>query len=132
MSMSDPIADMLTRIRNALLRSHAQVTLPSSQMKENIAKVLAAEGFIKDYKVQAAPVGIELVIDLKYDTRGESIIRDLQRVSRPGLRVFKGAKEIKPLLNGQGIYILSTSKGVMSDNQCRQQVVGGEVLCAVS
>lgn len=132
MSMSDPIADMLTRIRNAILREHKQVTIPSSKIKENIAKVLASEGFINDYEVQAAKIGIELVVKLKYDSKGEPVIRSVQRVSKPGLRIFKGAKEIKPLLNGQGIYIISTSKGVMSDAQCRQEMVGGEVICAVS
>ncbi|MCP4750245.1 MAG: 30S ribosomal protein S8 [Proteobacteria bacterium] len=132
MSMSDPIADMLTRVRNALLREHPQVKIPSSNMKESIAKVLASEGFIEDYSVQPADVGIELLISLKYDAKGESIIRSIQRVSKPGLRVFKGIKEIKPLLNGQGIYIVSTSKGVMSDAKCRQEKVGGELLCAVS
>ncbi len=132
MSMSDPIADMLTRIRNAILREHKQVTIPSSKIKENIAKVLVSEGFINDYEVQPAKIGIELVVKLKYDTKGEPVIRSVQRVSKPGLRIFKGAKEIKPLLNGQGIYIISTSKGVMSDAQCRQEMVGGEVICAVS
>jgi len=132
MSMSDPIADMLTRIRNAILREHKQVTIPSSKIKENIAKVMVSEGFINDYEVQAAKIGIELVVKLKYDSKGEPVIRSVQRVSKPGLRIFKGAKEIKPLLNGQGIYIVSTSKGVMSDAQCRQEMVGGEVICAVS
>jgi small subunit ribosomal protein S8 len=132
MSMSDPIADMLTRIRNAILREHKQVTIPSSKIKENIAKVLVSEGFINDYEVQAAKIGIELVVKLKYDSKGDPVIRSVQRVSKPGLRIFKGAKEIKPLLNGQGIYIISTSKGVMSDAQCRQEMVGGEVICAVS
>jgi len=130
--MSDPIADMLTRIRNALLREHKQVSIPLSKIKENIADVLVTEGFIKDYNVEAADVGINLVIDLRYDSRGDSIIRSIQRVSKPGLRIFKGFKEIKPLLNGQGIYIVSTSKGVLSDSQCRREMVGGEVLCAVS
>ena len=132
MSMSDPIADMLTRVRNALLREHKEVIIPSSKIKENVAKVLVAEGFIVDYEVQSAKIGIELVIKLKYDSKGESIIRSIQRVSKPGLRIFKGFKEIKPLLNGQGIYVVSTSKGVMSDAQCRQQMIGGEVICAVS
>ena len=132
MSMSDPIADMLTRMRNALLRAHKEVTIPSSTMKESIAKVLKSEGFIKDYAVQNAPVGLELVITLKYSTKGEPVIRNIQRVSKPGLRVFKGFQSLKPLLNGQGIYIISTSKGVLSDAQCKIQKVGGEVICAVS
>ena len=130
--MSDPIADMLTRMRNALLREHESVTIPSSTIKENIAKVLKAEGFIDDYSVQNAEVGFELVIKLKYSTKGEPVIRHLQRVSKPGLRVFKGFKSLKPLLNGQGIYIISTSKGVISDAQCKELKIGGEVICAVS
>lgn len=130
--MSDPIADMLTRVRNAILREHKEVTIPSSKIKENIAKVLVAEGFIVDYEVKSAEIGFDLVIMLKYDSKGESIIRSIQRVSKPGLRIFKGFKEIKPLLNGQGIYVVSTSKGVMSDTQCRQQMIGGELICAVS
>ncbi|MBU2646878.1 30S ribosomal protein S8 [bacterium] len=132
MSMSDPIADMLTRIRNATLREHKQVVMPSSKIKENIAKVLAKEGFITDYDVQPAEIGFSLILKLKFDSKGEPIIRSIQRISKPGLRIFKGFKEIKPLLNGQGSYIVSTSKGVMSDAQCRQEMVGGEVICAVS
>jgi len=130
--MSDPIADMLTRIRNATLREHKQVVMPSSKIKENIAKVLAKEGFITDYDVQPAEIGFSLILKLKFDSKGEPIIRSIQRISKPGLRIFKGFKEIKPLLNGQGSYIVSTSKGVMSDAQCRQEMVGGEVICAVS
>jgi len=130
--MSDPVADFLTRIRNALLREHSQVTIPSSNLKENIAKVLKSEGFIKDYDVEDAPLGFALKISLKYDNRGDSVIREIKRVSRPGLRVFKGFKKMKPLLNGQGAYVVSTSKGLMSDAQCRQERIGGEVLCSVS
>jgi small subunit ribosomal protein S8 len=130
--MSDPIADMLTRMRNALLREHENVTIPCSNIKENIAKVLKAEGFINDYAVQNATVGTELVVTLKYSAKGEPIIRNLQRISKPGLRVFKGFKSMKPLLNGQGIYIISTSKGVLSDAQCKELKIGGEVICAVS
>ena len=132
MSMSDPVADLLTRIRNALLREHSQVAVPSSKLKENIARVLKAEGFINDYNVEDAPIGFSLVILLKYDNRGDPVIREIQRVSRPGLRVFKGFKEMKPLLNGQGTYVVSTSKGLMSDAQCRQERIGGELLCSVS
>jgi len=132
MSMSDPIADMLTRIRNAILREHEQVIIPGSKMKENIAKVLKTEGFIDNYEIKAAPVGIDLVIFLKYTSKGEPLIRNIQRVSKPGLRIFKGFKSLKPLLNGQGIYIVSTSKGVMSDGQCKKEKVGGELICAVS
>ena len=133
MSMSDPIADMLTRMRNAILREHEQVIIPSSLMKENIAKVLKSEGFINDYTVQAAPrIGQELVISLKYTAKKEPIIRTIQRVSKPGLRIFKGFKSLTPLLNGQGSYIVSTSRGVMSDAQCKKEKIGGEIICAVS
>ena len=132
MSMSDPIADMLTRMRNALLREHEQVTIPSSKIKENIAKVLKDEGFINDFILQDATVGKELVLSLKYTAKGESIIRELKRISKPGLRIFKGFNDLKPLLNGQGIYVISTSKGVMSDTQCKKEKIGGEIICAVS
>jgi small subunit ribosomal protein S8 len=130
--MSDPIADMLTRMRNALLREHEEVSIPSSKIKENIAKVLKEEGFINDYIVRDAPIGKELVVTLKYSSKGDPVIRHIQRVSKPGLRVFKGFKSLKPVLNGQGIFVISTSKGVMSDAQCKKQKVGGEVICAVS
>jgi len=130
--MSDPIADMLTRMRNAVLREHKKVTIPSSKIKENIAKVLKDEGFISDFLIQDAPVGKELVISLRYTAKGEPNIRTLQRVSKPGLRIFKGFKSLKPLLNGQGIYVISTSNGVMSDAQCKKEKIGGEIICAVS
>ena len=131
MSMSDPIADMLTRIRNAVLREHAEVAIPSSKMKENVAKVLLSEGFVESYEVVPAPVGSTLTVVLKYDKDSKPVIRKIDRVSKPGLRVFRGAQEIKPVLNGQGIYVVSTSRGVMSDSQCRKQNVGGELLCSV-
>ena len=98
MSMSDPVADFLTRIRNALLREHSQVTIPSSNLKESIAKVLKSEGFINDYNVEDARLGFAIKVSLKYDSKGDSVIRDIQRVSRPGMRVYKGFKEMKPLL----------------------------------
>ena len=131
MSMSDPIADMLTRIRNALLREHQQVVIPSSNIKENIAKVLKEEGFVNDYAVSDEEIGKTLTIQLRYDTKRDSVIRKIDRVSKPGLRIFKGFKELKPLLNGQGMYILSTSAGLLSDTKCRERKIGGEVLCAV-
>ncbi|PCI30537.1 MAG: 30S ribosomal protein S8 [SAR324 cluster bacterium] len=131
MSMSDPIADMLTRVRNAILREHKNVTLPTSKIKENIAKVLVAEGFVGGYVVSDDIIGKTLTIELNYDSKRESIIRKIARVSKPGLRIFKGFKELKPLLNGQGMYIISTSKGLLSDSQCREQRIGGEVICAV-
>ncbi|OGG93685.1 MAG: 30S ribosomal protein S8 [Candidatus Lambdaproteobacteria bacterium RIFOXYD12_FULL_49_8] len=131
MSMSDPIADMLTRIRNAILREHRSVSVPFSSIKENISRVLKEEGFVGDYKVEDARVGQNLTIQLKYDSKGTSVIRKIDRVSKPGLRIHKGVDELKPLMNGQGIYIISTSHGVLSDNACRKAKVGGEVLCAV-
>ncbi len=131
MSMSDPIADMLTRIRNAILREHDSVKIPSSKIKESIVKVLMSEGFINSYEVRPARIGEEIEISLKYDSRSEPFIREIKRVSRPGLRIFKGADEIKPLLGGQGIYVVSTSHGVLSDAQCRAKHIGGEVVCSV-
>jgi len=131
MSMSDPIADMLTRIRNAVLREHKTVVIPSSKIKENIAKVLKSEGFITGYEMKPARIGEEIEISLKYDSKKESIIRKIDRVSKPGLRVHKGAEEIKPVLGGQGIYVVSTSQGVFSDAQCRAKHIGGEIVCSV-
>lgn len=131
MSMSDPIADMLTRIRNAILREHGTVKIPSSKIKENIVKVLMSEGFINSYEVRPARIGDEIEISLKYDSKREPVIRKIQRVSKPGLRIFKGAGDLKPLLGGQGIYVVSTSKGVLSDAQCRAKHIGGEIVCAV-
>ncbi|MCP4294466.1 MAG: 30S ribosomal protein S8 [Proteobacteria bacterium] len=132
MSMSDPIADMLTRIRNAILREHRSVTIPASKIKENIAKVLNSEGFIESYSVLGEGVEKKLTIQLKYDAHRDSVIRKVERISKPGLRIFKGFTDLRPLLNGQGIYIVSTSKGLMSDRQCKENRMGGEVICAVS
>jgi len=129
--MSDPIADMLTRIRNAILREHRSVSMPFSNIKENIAKVLKEEGFVSSFSVEDARVGKTLELQLKYASTGDSIIRKINRVSKPGLRIHKKVEELKPLLNGQGIFIVSTSHGVLSDSACRRSKVGGEVLCAV-
>ncbi|OGG99381.1 MAG: 30S ribosomal protein S8 [Candidatus Lambdaproteobacteria bacterium RIFOXYD1_FULL_56_27] len=131
MTMSDPIADMLTRIRNAVLREHRTVSIPFSTIKENISRVLKEEGFVEGYVVEEAKVGKNLTISLKYDPKGGSVIRKIDRVSKPGLRVHRKVEEMKPLMNGQGIFIVSTSQGVLSDNGCRRSRVGGEVLCAV-
>jgi len=131
MSMSDPIADMLTRVRNALLREHEEVRMPFSKFKLGIAKVLLQEGFISAYTEETASVGSTLVITLKYEKSGRSVIRKLKRVSKPGLRVFKGIDDIQPVLNGQGIYVVSTSKGVMSDAACGRERVGGEIICSI-
>ena len=131
MSMSDPIADMLTRIRNAILRQHESVLIPASKIKENVSKVLKEEGFVSDYEVVEAEKGNNLKLTLSYDQRGDSVIRKINRVSKPGLRVMKGFRDIKPVLNGQGIYIVSTSKGVVTDTACRKAKIGGEILCEV-
>ena len=130
MSMSDPIADMLTRIRNACLRKHSQVVMPFSNIKQNIAKVLLDEGFITSYK--KLDESNELEIDLKYFGKNkESVIRRIARVSKPGLRIYKPCSELTPVMNGQGINIVSTSKGVLSDNACIEHKVSGEILCTV-
>ncbi|SDK78855.1 30S ribosomal protein S8 [Microbulbifer yueqingensis] len=129
MSMQDPLADMLTRIRNALARGKAEVTLPSSKLKVAVAKVLKDEGYISDYAVSenAKP---ELTIDLKY-FQGKPVIAELDRVSRPGLRAYFGKKALPTVRGGLGVAIVSTSKGVMTDRAARQAGIGGEVLCTV-
>ena len=132
MSMTDPIADMLTRIRNANLRRSGEVSIPSSKIKRDIAEILKEEGFIEDWQLieseQAFP---EIKLQLKYLKDGQPVIRRIKRESKPGLRVFLKSNDAKPVLSGQGISILSTSKGVMSDRQCRMDKVGGELLCSV-
>ncbi|MEM7209830.1 MAG: 30S ribosomal protein S8 [Pseudomonadota bacterium] len=131
MSMSDPIADMLTRIRNAQQVSKTTVALPSSKQKAAIAEVLKNEGYITDYAVTDADVGKTLHIDLKY-FQGKPVIESLKRVSRPGLRIFKNKNELPQVLGGLGVAIISTSNGVMSDRQARSNGQGGEVICYVA
>ncbi|MCC7086918.1 MAG: 30S ribosomal protein S8 [Pirellulales bacterium] len=127
--MTDPIADMLTRIRNAIRVERPTVDMPSSKVKRGLAEVLKREGYIWDWKeVAGEPVG-HLRIDLKYGPNGEQVIRHIKRVSKPGRRVYSGAAKLKPVLNGLGISILSTSRGVVSDREARQRMIGGEVLC---
>lgn len=131
MSMTDPIADMLTRIRNATRAKHQLVKIPSSKLKLAIADVLKREGFIKEYEfVPDNKQGI-LKIHLKYSPRGESVINEIVRVSKPGRRIYRGVDELGKVLSGLGASIVSTSKGVMSDKECRKHGVGGEVLCHV-
>lgn len=131
--LSDPIADMLTRIRNAQERYHPEVSLPSSKMKEAIARILKEEGYIEDYQVRADGAKRILTLKLKYKgKRGkERVIRGLQRVSKPGRRVYVGADEIPSVLGGLGIAILSTSQGVLTGQEARRRRIGGEVLCYV-
>jgi small subunit ribosomal protein S8 len=131
MSMSDPIADMLTRIRNAQLVEKAAVTMPSSKLKVAIAQVLKDEGYIESFRVRADAGKSELEIALKYYA-GRPVIERIERVSRPGLRVYKGRDSIPHVMNGLGVAIVTTPRGVMTDRKARQTGVGGEVLCYVA
>ena len=130
MSMSDPVADLLTRIRNANMRNKDNLELLSSTLKLNIVKVLKDEGFITSWELDEKGKFPRLRIWLKYVDE-IPVIREIKRVSKPGLRLYTKGKDCKPVLNGQGISILSTSKGIMSDRQCRNDNIGGEVLCIV-
>ena len=131
MSMSDPIADMLTRIRNAQMVGHTEVAMPASRLKASIAKVLKDEGYIEDFALRDNGARKELAIALKYYA-GRPVIERLERVSKPGLRVYKGRDDIPRVMNGLGVAILSTSRGVMTDRKARADGVGGEVLCIVA
>jgi len=129
---TDPIADFLTRIRNAARANHKVVEIPASNIKKEITKILFDQGFILSYKFDDSSVQGTIKIALKYDKETkESVIRQIQRVSRPGLRKYAGANELPRILNGLGIAIVSTSKGVMTEKQAKQLHVGGEVLCYV-
>jgi small subunit ribosomal protein S8 len=129
--MSDPISDMLTRIRNAQAADKVSVSMPSSKLKAAIAKVLKDEGYIDDFAVRENDGKPQLDVSLKYYA-GRPVIERIERVSRPGLRIYKGSKEIPKVLNGLGITIVSTPKGVMTDRSARAAGVGGEVLCVVA
>jgi small subunit ribosomal protein S8 len=131
MSMSDPIADMLTRIRNAQVVQKVSVAMPSSKVKIAIANVLKDEGYIEDFAVTADAGKAELKIGLKYYA-GRPVIERLERVSRPGLRVYKGKDDIPNVMNGLGVAIVSTPQGVMTDRKARATGVGGEVICYVA
>ena len=131
MSMSDPIADMLTRIRNAQIVEKTNVVMPSSKLKVAIAKVLKDEGYIDDFAVRGEAARPELEISLKYYA-GRPVIERIERVSRPGLRIYKGRHDIPQVMNGLGVAIVSTSRGVMTDRKARANGVGGEVLCYVA
>ncbi len=131
MSMSDPIADMLIRIRNAQMVGHAETVMPASKLKSSIAKVLKDEGYIEDFAVRENGAKKELAIALKYYA-GRPVIERLERVSKPGLRVYKGHDDIPRVMNGLGVAILSTSRGVMTDRKARADGIGGEVLCIVA
>lgn len=127
--MTDPIADMLTRIRNAVRIERQEVDVPASKVKRGVAEVLKREGYIWDFEeIEDKPVN-QLRLLLKYGPNGEKVIRKIRRVSKPGCRIYSRADRLKPVLNGLGISIISTSRGVISDREARSQNVGGEVLC---
>lgn len=131
MTMTDPIADMLTRIRNANVVKHETVDVPSSNMKKELARILLEEGFIRGYDViEDGKQGI-IRIQLKYGQTGERVISGLKRISKPGMRVYADKHEVPRVLNGLGISIISTSKGILTDKQARKENVGGEVICYV-
>lgn len=131
MTMTDPVADMLTRLRNANTAYHNSVSLPSSKMKANIAEILKREGFIADWKVEDARVGKTLTLELKYGSDRQRSIAGLKRVSKPGLRVYARSTEIPQVIGGLGVAILSTSSGLLTDREAEQKGVGGEVLAYV-
>lgn len=128
---TDPISDMLTRIRNANLALHAEARMPSSKAKEEIARILREEGYIDGYEVAEARVGKELIVRLRYHSDREPVLQGLNRISKPGRRVYAGADEVPRVRGGIGVAIVSTSSGVMTDREARRQNVGGEVLCEV-
>jgi small subunit ribosomal protein S8 len=131
MGLSDPIADMLTRIRNGLRARHEAVNVRASNICEGVCRVLREEGYIQDYKrIDDSKQGL-LRVYLKYGPEGQDVITEIQRASRPGRRVYRGVKELPRPLNGMGIAVVSTSRGVLSDRRCRMENVGGEVLCTV-
>ncbi|TSA50784.1 MAG: 30S ribosomal protein S8 [Nitrosomonadales bacterium] len=131
MSMSDPIADMLTRIRNAQSVNKPSVTMPASKLKGSIAKVLKDEGYIEDFAVHSNDGKPLLEIGLKYYA-GRPVIEKIERISRPGLRIYRGNQDIPKVMNGLGVAIVSTSQGVMTDRKARAAGIGGEVLCVVA
>ena len=129
--MTDPIADMLTRIRNAVRVERPHVTMPLSKVKRGLAEVLKREGYIWDWEEVESKPANQLRLHLKYGPNGERVIRHIRRVSKPGRRVFSGAEKLKPVLGGLGICVISTSRGVISDREARQRNLGGEVLCEI-
>ena len=131
MSVTDPIADLLTRMRNANQMRYNEVVVPSSNLKLEIVKILKAEGYITDYKVEKGQVQDNIVITLKYGKNKERVISGLKRISKPGLRVYAKAEEIPTVLNGLGISIVSTSKGIMTGKEARKENLGGEILAYI-
>ena len=131
MAMTDPIADMLTRIRNANQMRYLEVEVPASNIKTEIARILKEKGFISDYKIKKNDVQDVIVLNLKYGQHKERVITGLKRISKPGLRVYAKTNEIPKVLNGLGIAIVSTSKGLMTDKEARKEQLGGEVLAYI-
>ena len=134
MPSSDPVGDMLAMIKNAYGRRHKRISLPHSNFKEGVAKVLRSEGYLEDVKTVQDEKRKELKVlhlYLKYGTTGESVISDIKRVSKPGCRIFRGVDNLARIMDGLGVQVLSTSKGIMSDRQARKQRVGGELICKV-
>lgn len=131
MAMTDPIADMLTRIRNANQMRYLEVEVPASNIKTEIARILKEEGFISDYKIKKNDAQDVIVLNLKYGQHKERVITGLKRISKPGLRVYAKTNEIPKVLNGLGIAIVSTSKGLMTDKEARKEQLGGEVLAYI-
>ena len=131
MSMTDPIADMLTRIRNANMARHDQLDIPASRLKEEVARILQEEGYIKSYKYMEDPVQGKLRLYLKYSKDKRRVIQGIKRVSKPGRRAYVDKTELPRVLNGLGTAIISTSRGVITAAQCKREGVGGEVLCYI-
>ncbi|MBS7336632.1 MAG: 30S ribosomal protein S8 [Thermoguttaceae bacterium] len=129
--MTDPIADMLTRIRNAIKVEKVILDVPYSKIKEGVVDVLKREGYIWSYQVVEGSPANTIRIQLKYSNSGERVIRSIRKISKPGRRCYASPKDLKPVLNGLGIYVLSTNKGVISDREAREQNVGGEIICEI-
>ncbi len=129
--MTDPIADMLIRIKNALMARHKTVVVPGSKLKIEIARILKEEGYIEDYRVIEEKPQRKIEIVLKYDEKKRPVIAGIKRVSKPGRRIYRGYKELPKVLNGMGIAIISTSQGIMTDHEARKRRVGGEVICEI-
>ncbi len=131
MTMTDPIADLLARIRNAQIAKHDRLEAPCSKVKLALCKVLEAQGYIKGFRVHERPPAKFIEILLRYDERGNPVITSLKRVSKPGRRVYRGSGDIHPVLNGIGVAIVSTPRGLLTDAEARSQRVGGEILCEI-
>ena len=131
MTMTDPVADMLTRIRNANIAGHATVDIPASKLKKNIAEILLKEGYIKNFEVVEGEVSDTIKVQMKYGSEKQKVITGIQRISKPGLKVYVKADEVPKVLGGLGIAIISTSSGLITDKEARKLGVGGEVICYV-